>query len=750
MNVQGAPAPSPPAPQPGEIPRVIYLGRLLGLCFYPLAAVILGDAVLLGVPQAREALRAFGDDGDFATQAAAFFVAFGLWMTSAWYVSHLLVGRRFKPDLIGSCSKSGFASGATKWLPRALALLASLPIAIDIAVSESAWLGVLLIVFSLAVLTGLVFRRQLAERRHQGWVLAWRKNSGEDIERFDTIATSGVIYLSVLGVVGIALWLAIPIFMEPFARLLGTPAILLFALMSWTVFGGILLTYLPKALHLTGWSWGLVVLALLFYPLNENHRVTDGKYQKQQVAGVPDPNNPRNPVEVAFNQWLSQRSDPRAPVILVATAGGASRAAYWTASSLGKLEDELAPRGSFSRNIFAISSISGGSLGAAAFVSAIEESRHHPGPRSACNSVRSIGTEFTGRDHLATIVGMMLFPDLLDRFLPFRLHFWDRSRGLEEVWASDWARMQRSCADPKDAVNPWSQAFLQLHFNAGQGAWLPMLALNSTALDAGRPVLQADFLLSRSDAFDLLSGQFATGDLTLAEAVHNSARFPYISPGGEVKLWDTDQSAAGAVWDRLGDGGYVEASGTLTLSEMIRTLRARNLVRSDSSQGACVTKDGQTSCFITDNQLKILVLDNTPAEARDWLCGDRQTEQKDGLRAGNLQNIPGKPKPLLPVLPDLTLPLDGAFSTRGGRAVTSQVDLLELVGGCTAQFAELRLPKPPKGTREPSMNWMLDKQSRDQIDAVLNETPGTDSTGLVADNLKRIRAWLDVTTTTSQ
>jgi hypothetical protein len=73
------------------------------------------------------------------------------------------------------------------------------------------------------------------------------------------------------------------------------------------------------------------------------------------------------------------------------------------------------------------------------------------------------------------------------------------------------------------------------------------------------------------------------------------------------------------------------------------------------------------------------------------------------------------------------------------------VDLLELLGNCTERFAELRLPKPAGNLTEPSMNWMLNKQSRQQIDAVLDGKPATDPSGLVADNLERIRRWFAVT-----
>ena len=47
-------APTPDAGFRG-IPRSIYLVRILSLCFFPIATVLLGDLVILYVPQAQEA-----------------------------------------------------------------------------------------------------------------------------------------------------------------------------------------------------------------------------------------------------------------------------------------------------------------------------------------------------------------------------------------------------------------------------------------------------------------------------------------------------------------------------------------------------------------------------------------------------------------------------------------------------------------------------------------------------------------------
>jgi len=63
-------------PPDGEkIPRLIYLARVLQLCFFPVATVLLGDIVLLFIPQAKEALRAFGDRPLFISQVVALRVA---------------------------------------------------------------------------------------------------------------------------------------------------------------------------------------------------------------------------------------------------------------------------------------------------------------------------------------------------------------------------------------------------------------------------------------------------------------------------------------------------------------------------------------------------------------------------------------------------------------------------------------------------------------------------------------------------
>jgi hypothetical protein len=727
-------------PPADRIPRPVYLGRILWLCFFPIFTVVVGAFVLLRVQQAREALLSFADDdGVVATQAIAFELAFLAWMVSAWYVARLLVGARFHPDLIGRCESAVFAKRLTDWLPRLLALIAGIPVALWIAINlKPLWLGVMLIASTVLVFIGLVFRRTVGKKLGYQWARDWKPQGNEDFEHIDGLGSIGRGFILALFVLSFGLWLAVPIGMESVARPLGAPALLLFALMSWTLFGGFILTYWPKSVGRAGLAWVPGVAVILFYVWNENH----------PVFSAINPGDTRPKIEDAFRLWLQQRPDPTAPVIFVATAGGASRAAYWTTAALGKLEDQARDELKvFSGNVFVISSISGGSLGAAAFITAIDQAHRHPDASASCLKIRALGESFTGNDHLATVLGFMLFPDLLQRFLPFPWKFWDRSRGLEEVWARDWMRTTSLCR-PRDAkeANPWERPFTALHQGRDPKLWLPNLALNSTALNAGMPVLQADFILQRTDDFDLLGGSFATQSITLAQAVHNSARFPYVSPAGVVKVRDPKTGQIGDVWDRLGDGGYVEASGALILTQIIQALVDAKLIRDPGPPGHCPSSsalEAGNDCYITSNQIRVLVLDNAPTAPAGWLCGDTGSASKPPIWGELSHNTAEAGSWWYPPVRDSTEPIIGAFSTRGGRAVTAQVDLLKLVGGCSDRFAELRLPEPKDISTEPSMNWMLSKSSRTQMDDVLDHQRSTTASyRLLGENLERVRTWM--------
>jgi hypothetical protein len=705
------PRPDAPAPE-GDVPRVLYLLRVLWLCAFPVGVLVAGVAVLLGLEQARETLLSL-EVGSVQTAELVF--AFGLWLLLSWYTSRLLLDRRFKPDSLGECTHAGFAEGLRRWLPRGLVLGGGLPIcAFFLLQSRERLIGVAL----LAVTAGLyvfVWKRRawLLRLGADSWLARWlaldgRRDAIAAMLREDRMPTPSRVLVAVVLLLQWALFAALLAWPEATARALGSPALVLLALGSWTVFGGIVLTYAPKALIRIPLTPLPLLLFVAFAPLNDNHIVANPEFSERPAVTL------RPTADAWLQAWLrTAGADGKRPLVLVASAGGASRAAYWSSASLARLQALGEAEGvNFADSVFAVSGTSGGALGAATFVAALD-ARRQAADTAACtpwNLVR----DFTGQDHLATPVGAMLYGDFVQRFLPVAFAELDRSLALEEVWARDWPRsLARQCAPrPNAASNPWSLPFTALHGRATDAEWLPLLALNSTALVRGQRIYQSDFLLPSGDGLDLLDASLGLDveRLTLAQAVHNSARFPYISPAAAVVFKDAHHDEAtddvGRVWDRLGDGGYVEASATLMLSDLLRDLEATGRLRSCKPEDDCARQG-----ILDRSRLRLLLLVNSHSRVDDWLC-------RDTTQAPDVQPVDGRRYRARKLgLDEVLAPPQGILNSNDARGRDSAVELIKHIGGC-GQVAELRLPAV-QGQRPPSMNWMLNSTSRDFIDAAL-------------------------------
>ncbi|MFG6443340.1 hypothetical protein [Roseateles sp. LKC17W] len=711
----------PPAPRPeGDVPRLLYLLRVLWLCAFPVGIVLAGVAVLLGLDQARETLLAL-EVG--SVQTALLVATFGLWLLLAWYTSRLLLDRRFTPDSLGECTHPRFALALRSWLPRVLITIGGLPLAAFFLLQpRERLIGVALLAVT-AALTLFVHKRRawllkLGEgSRLARWLaLSWRRDAIASFAREDRMSTPSRALVAAMLVLQWAVFAALLAWPEATARAFGAPALVLLALGSWIVFGGILLTYVPKALFGYPLTALPLLLFALFAPLNDNHRVAD----PERSASRPNLN--RQPAEAWLQGWLrTVGADGKRPLVIVAAAGGASRAAYWSSAALARLQDLGEQDGvNFADAVFTISGTSGGALGAASFVAALD-ARRQAQDTTACTPWKLV-RDFTGQDHLAAPVGGLLYADLMQRFLPVAFPGADRSLMLEQVWARDWPRsLARHCPARAAAhPNPWDDAMTALHGRATPAEWLPLLALNSAALARGQRVYQSDYLLSGGDGLDLLDPTLGldVDRLTLAQAVHNSARFPYISPsaavpfkqahkGGENGNTD-DASDKGRVWDRLGDGGYVEASATLALADLLRELEAGGRLK------ACKPEDDCAANGILDrSRLRLLLLVNSPSEVEDWLC-------RDAPQSADAQPLDSRRYRARDIaLHELAGPPLGILNANDARGRDSTVELIKRVGGC-GQVAELRLPAV-QGQRPPSMNWMLNADSRRFIDAALLE-----------------------------
>ena len=221
-----------------------------------------------------------------------------------------------------------------------------------------------------------------------------------------------------------------------------------------------------------------------------------------------------------FSTWITEGladwpDDKPYPVFLVAAEGGGIRAAYWPAILLGELQDK---NPGFSDHVYAISGVSGGSLGAAVFAALVKgqktnqvlncaegESDQTAGPTRRCAQT------MLSRDFLAPTVGYMLYPDMLARFLPVSLESFDRSLGLEESWQRAWR--EAVTEGNGEAQGPISNQFgdgFSTLWTAG-GARVPALFLNSTWVETGKRVIASNVRIvgdtkspTHSDAIDFL------------------------------------------------------------------------------------------------------------------------------------------------------------------------------------------------------------------------------------------------------
>lgn len=821
-----------------DIPRTILLLRLLWRCVFCIFAVVVGNVVLLSVPQAREALNVTLTETRLFTWGTLFFLLAVLyWATTAWLVARLLLSRNFQNDSLGAPNGEPFVDWVAAVLPRVLALAATLPITIltlqanlplgclvggtsavfllflvmrtrfgEVTeghsygafgylgpVSRQAVLG--LVAFSFTLLAGLWdvlagrvmaavwlasaislliwdasrywFPLECAETKQQKTALEEISQglNKEARERWGTFAISFVIGALMLAVMVI----------EPdeiaLARMLTSPALLLFALGSWTIFGGFVLSYLPMSKR-KPWITLAPWLPLLLFgvgSLYETHWVA-----QRESPPAADWREKRMSSTQRFEAWIRQ-VPPGDPVYMVASVGGASRAALWTGSLLTRMDDEARYQGRrFGENLFAISSISGGSLGAAAFVADMAQFADAergcallqtpvPAEASECRFRRV--TQFLKGDFLAPVVGRMLFPDLFVRFSPFPLPAAvtseaDRSLGLERSWAKDWEQQFGGFPPAVSWRRPLTTMYDQAE-RADMPPRLPTLLLNTVRLEDGQRLMQSNVKTNLPGVVDLLDPAYDTQRLSLAEAVHNSARFPYVSPGGMI-LGAVGEGDAGQTkgpkLGRLGDGGYYESSGAATLADLLDEMLKNNLLRRLPGRdrlwacGAGWRMGDQPTCAVKPSPVVAIILDSEPSVYPDNYVRDmdgKPVTMQPGVAVGSMP------------LPEVLGPVFGGLSTRTNLSILSQRRLSSLVGTEPSAFIELRVPlwrlTDDEGVAgdvcdghraQPSMNWKLGACSLQRLerasarDALFGAHPTLAESALTG-NLARLRGLIE-------
>ena len=271
------------------------------------------------------------------------------------------------------------------------------------------------------------------------------------------------------------------------------------------------------------------------------------------------------------------------PIYVIAAQGGGLYAAHQTALALARVQDRCP---AFAQHIFAISGVSGGSLGAALFAALVD---YHTRGQPAVTDPTCIDkpvdlnnpgwyedkvNEFMSNDFISPIVAAGLFPDFLQRFIPFPINGFDRAlafeAGIERAWRKTVA---------KDTENTFKKNFYDL-WSANRA--VPALVLNTVEVQSGSRRLISPFRF-KGQTLNSLETVLPTikHPIRVSTAVGMSARFPWLLPAA---TWKSKEKQGGKVTDekeenkqlrqfRFVDGGIYEYSGAATALEIAEFIK---------------------------------------------------------------------------------------------------------------------------------------------------------------------------------
>lgn len=303
-----------------------------------------------------------------------------------------------------------------------------------------------------------------------------------------------------------------------------------------------------------------------------------------------------------FQAWLAERKtgSNRYPVFVVAAQGGGIYAASTAGAFLATMQDHCP---AFARHVFAISAVSGGSVGASLFNAAFADSIARGTNRKAavdvepgCDRLFAKPGELSRRlramtqdDHISPVLAYLV-PDFLRGLVGGALRpegnkselkppcggensgWGSRDRILEKSFIESFKRTGppgkgagEDCPAEKERnllVRPFSEGW-------SQKGDLPALLLNATWVETGYRVAFAPFALQAFGggtlySFDNLSKR--PSDPALIKAAVISARFPGLMPPWTFGL---DKGS------RLTfvDGGYADSSGVETALQLYNKLK---------------------------------------------------------------------------------------------------------------------------------------------------------------------------------
>ena len=510
-----------------------------------IAALVIGaSAILVFMQQGQDLMRGIAEDDFLQPGSRLLQIAFAVGLLflaiQAWSWSRIIIDSNYGTDRAHWRPEQ-----LLTWTPR---ILGALPFAASAWAlwknpARNSWFVLALVAVGVIFFAAVILRTDVVRRL--------RRSAAAP--RFELIQRYWVIFSLVAAVVVMAVATLWPV---GFGALLGAPAVVFIGL-------GLIIPVMATAIQI-GASLGIpVVGAMLLWAVviglwMDNHEVGRRAFARA-VTGPTD----RLTLKDAYGLWkAAQAPDPQGKrtMVLIAVQGGASRAGYWTAVALGRLREAAKAKGvALDPHIFAISTVSGGSVGAVGYAAMLKAAPD-------ADNFKLMLWRFAGENVLGGALTGMMFPDLLQRFLPVAL-LPDRAETLERSWEEAWAVIDP--AAPSAAM--MGEPFLNLAPKANE-PWRPILIVQGVSEDSGRRFLTSGvrFGCDEVDADDFLDS--VGHDVAASTAILNGARFPYISPGGTFTAQRCGSD--GSRTDHILDGGYFDNAGAETLRETVRALRA--------------------------------------------------------------------------------------------------------------------------------------------------------------------------------
>ncbi|HEX6932384.1 MAG TPA: hypothetical protein VF162_09595 [Streptosporangiaceae bacterium] len=331
------------------------------------------------------------------------------------------------------------------------------------------------------------------------------------------------------------------------------------------------------------------------------------------------------------------------PLIQVAASGGGIRAAWWTVRVLGTVADSRCG----ASDVFAVSSVSGGSVGTAVLATA-RGTGTQPGATAnarvatmATPAALSAGIDgFLLRDALAGFTGI----EAAAAGTPPSDRYPDRAALIELEWQREDAGLSTPFP-PRDPAVPWAMLFNSTSVSTGCRAVISTVTLPRQPQIPGMGLTCGVGTRGPSGSYDFLARLRCMQGLATSTAAMLSARFTYVTPTGTVNGCDRQR---GTFDDQLVDGGYGDSTGLSTLVNLAPVLMSH--IRAQNIRAIAAAKSGEPITLVVpvtvylQNSLQRAPVAVPPSRAPEFyaptvaLSAGPQTELRspDSLLAGML------------------------------------------------------------------------------------------------------------------